>query len=330
MTIRITNQSQISLPLAVWLLDDNYDYINEENYVSVTTLMRPIRQIILPPRIPPEKRTLDVGDFIATSLGSAIHDAIEGAWLKPDAYQRALKLLGIPEHIIDRIKINPTPEQVRDSNEIIPIYLEQRGFREIDGYNVGGKFDIVADGIVQDNKSTSVWNWIKGTRDEENVLQMSLYRWIDAARPVRRITEDYCIVNYIFTDWAKGTAKRDPSYPQSRVCSKQLPLLSLSETEQWVRNKLALIKKYQNVAEEHIPECTDEELWRSDPQFKYYSDPIKASTGGRATRNFATLAEANAFKAEKGKGVVISKPGEVKRCGYCPAFEGCSQKDKYL
>ena len=32
----------------------------------------------------------------------------------------------------------------------------------------------------------------------------------------------------------------------------------------------------------------------------------------------------------QGKGVVITKPGEVKRCGYCPGFEACTQKDAYL
>jgi hypothetical protein len=325
---RITNQADISLPLAVWLVTDNYDYINEENYVSVTTLMKPLRQIILPSRVPIEKRELDVQDLIASSLGNAIHDAIEHSWLTN--YERALKLLGYPQQVIDRVKINPSPDQIQADPNIIPVYLEQRGFRDIDGYKIGGKFDLVAEGIVQDFKSTSVWTVVKGNRDEEYALQMSLYRWIDAARPVRRITEDYGIVNHIFTDWSKMAA-RNPDYPQRRVQSKNIPLLSLDETENWIRNRLALIRKYQNVAEEHIPECTDEDLWRSEPQFKYYSDPIKAMTpGSRCTRNFPSLSEANAFKAEKGKGVVITVPGEPKRCGYCPAYEACTQKDKYL
>lgn len=324
---QITNETDISLPLAVWLVTDNYDCINEENYISVTTLMRPIRQIILPSRIPAEQRKLDVSDLIASSLGTAIHDAIEHSW--STNYERALKTLGYPQHIIDRVKINPTPEQVRASNEIIPVYLEQRGFRDLDGFKIGGKFDLVAEGICQDFKSTSVWTYVKGNRDDEHTLQMSLYRWIDAARPVRRITEDFGIVNYIFTDWQKMMANKG-DYPSQRVVSKQIPLMSLDETEQWIRNRLMLIRKYQNVAEEHIPECTDEDLWRSEPQFKYFSDPVKAMTGGRATRNFPTLAEANAFLAEKGKGVIITVPGVPKRCGYCPAYEACSQKDRYL
>jgi hypothetical protein len=326
---RITNRADISLPLAVWLVTDNYDFINDANYISVTTLMKPLRQIILPSRVPVEKREFDIEELIASRLGTSIHDSIEHAWR--NNHERALKALGYPDNVIERVKINPSPEDVRASNEIIPVYIEQRGFREIDGYRIGGKFDIVADGIVQDFKSTSVWTVVKGNRDAEYALQMSLYRWIDAARPVRRITEDYGIINHIFTDWSKMQAK-NPDYPKRRVQSKIIPLLSLEETEQWIRSRIALIKKYQNVPEQNIPECTDEDLWRSEPQFKYFTDPIKAMTpGARCTRNFSTLADANYHKAEKGgKGVIITVPGEPKRCGYCPAFEACTQKDKYL
>lgn len=67
-----------------------------------------------------------------------------------------------------------------------------------------------------------------------------------------------------------------------------------------------------------IYHCTDEELWRSDPQYKYYTDPTK--TSGRST-NFDNLADAHRHLAEKGgKGVIITKPGEPKACAYCPAF----------
>ena len=47
-------------------------------------------------------------------------------------------------------------------------------------------------------------------------------------------------------------------------------------------------------------------------------------------RNFDNLAEANAFKNEKGKGVVVTKLGEPKACEYCPAFDICKQKDAYF
>ena len=321
----ITNDANISLALAVWLLHDEYDYIDEENYISVTGLMKPLRQIVLPNRVPAEKRIMDVQDFIASALGKSIHDSIEKAWVKNPEHK--LKTLGIPDHIIERVKVNPTLEEVRASNEIIAIYLEQRAIRSFQGYRIGGKFDMVAEGVVQDNKSTSAFAWAAGTRDDDHILQLSLYRWIDAQQEHRKITEDFGMINYIFTDWSKMMARQNPKYPQKRVESKRLELLSIAETERWVTNKLTEIQKYKEMPENQIPHCTDEELWRSDPQFKYYADPAK--TAGRSTKNFSSLAEANLHLSQQGKGIVITKPGEPKRCGYCSAFEACTQKDQY-
>lgn len=325
----ITNVGDISLPLAVWLVHDDYDYVTEDNYISVTGLMKPIRQIILPSRVPPEKRTLDVQDLIASSLGHAIHDSIEKAWTK--GYAVNLLKLGYPQHIVDMIRINPSDEEYA-AGGIIPVFMEQRALRPFGGRNIGGKFDLVADGIVQDNKSTSAFAWAGGTRDDDHILQMSLYRWLDAYREKQglkpRITEDYGLINYIFTDWSKMMARNSSTYPQQRVISKPLELLSLSETERWVVNKLAEIDKWHDAPETEIPHCTDTELWRSDPKFSYFSDPLKVT--GRATKNFPTLQEANQFMAEKGKGVVVTRPGEPKRCNYCAAFDACTQKDAYL
>lgn len=326
---RITNVGGISLALAVWILHDEYDYIDEENYISVTGLMKPLRQIILPQRIPPEKRVLDVQDFTASALGKAIHDSVEKAWLKDP--ESKLRKLGIPEAVISRVMVNPSPEAVLSNPDLIAIYLEQRAFRSFRGYTIGGKFDMVAEGIVQDNKSTSAFAWTGGNRDNDHRLQLSLYRWLDAGQKHRRITEDYGIINYVFTDWSKMMARNNPQYPQKRVEQKQLNLLSVEETERYVINKLALIDQYMNVPEDQIPHCTDEELWRSEPKYKYFSDPAKAAIpGSRSTKNFDSLSEANLHLSQMGKGTVLTVPGEVKRCGYCPAFEGCSQKDQYL
>ena len=103
--------------------------------------------------------------------------------------------------------------------------------------------------------------------------------------------------------------------------------MSLADTNAWIRAKLAQIVKHYKTPEKELPECTPEELWMSDPKFKYYSDPTK--TAGRSTRNFDTLAEAQAFMAEKGKGTIITVPGTPKRCDYCAAYPICTQKDKY-
>jgi hypothetical protein len=326
----ITNKSDISLALAVWLLHDEYDHItNKGKYISVTSAMKPLRHILLPRRMDPSDNLIDVEDFIAKSMGHALHDSVEKAWTH--GYARSLRLLGYPDSLIERIRINPTDDEASSwggNSSIIPIYIEQRLFREIDGWTVGGKFDFITDGIIQDQKSTSAYSWLLGSRDNDYQLQMSLYRWLDAGQPLRKITEDFGRINFIFTDWQKMQAKSNPNYPQKKVEFKEISLLSLDETEAWLRAKLSLIDKYKDTPEEKLPECSEEELWRSETIYKYYSDPTK--TSGRSTKNFDDLTEAMAMQATKGKGIVKTVPGEPKRCGYCEAFTICSQKDRYF
>ena len=336
----ITNRNDIPVGLAVWLLHDEYDYINEPNYISVTSLMKPLRHIILPPRVPKELQQSDVEDFVARALGHSLHDSIEKAWHK--GYKRSLKLMGYPDSAIDRIMINPTSEQLASIENPIPVYLEQRAFRKINIngviYTIGGKFDMAADYILHDNKSTSAFTWLYGTRDDEHKLQGSLYKWLDndgymdaaCTQPIvaHRIQEEFIRINYIFTDWQKISAKQNPKYPQSRILYKDIPLMSDAEIEAWVKWKIGLVEQYKNIPEHQLPECTDEELWRSAPVYKYYADQTK--TDGKSTKNFDNPAEARQHVADKGKGVVITVPGEVKRCGYCSAFPVCSQKDRYF
>lgn len=322
----ITNNSNISLEMAVWLLLDEYDHIDEPNYISATGLMKPIRHIILPARIPEGKRIVpDVADLIASAMGNAFHAGIEKAW-KDGRHKRALRLLGFPQAVINRVLVNPTPEELAAIKDPIPVYIEQRAFRQIDGYTIGGKFDLVCEGRVTDTKSTSVYAWILGGRDEDFILQASFYRWLNPDK----ITEDYCRINFIFTDWQKRDAMSREGYPERRVMHRDFPLMSIEETENWIRNKLALITKHQNTPEPGLPRCTPEELWMSAPKYRYFSDPAKATQpGARSTKNFDDLAEANAFLREKGKGTVITVPGAPKRCGYCQAFPICTQKDEY-
>jgi hypothetical protein len=324
----ITNTADVSLALAVWLVHDDYDYINTPNYVSATSLMKPLRQIILSPQVDNSATPPDVTDFIARAMGSSLHASIEKVWTQH--YTRSLKLLGYPEAVIKRIVINPEDSFIDQNPNAIPIYIEQRAHREFKEFVIGGKFDMVTEGLLQDTKSTSVFVWMNGERRfAEHQLQGSIYRWIDSVQPRPKITEDYIRINYIFTDWQKALARYKPEYPQHRVAYKEIPLLSLQETEDWIASRLALIQKYKNQPEEKLPECTDEELWRGDTRYKYYSNPEKID--GRSTRNFDSMADARAYQTEKGgRGTIVIEPGEPKRCSYCPVFNICSQKDRYF
>ena len=116
---QITNNQDIALPLAIWLLNDEYDYINDPNYISVTTLMKPLKQIVLAKRVPKESKSFDLADLIASRLGTALHDSMEKAI--NTNMPKALRMLGYPQEVIDRVLVNPTPEQVSLVQEPIPM-----------------------------------------------------------------------------------------------------------------------------------------------------------------------------------------------------------------
>jgi len=325
--MKITNENDIPLGLAVWLLYDDYDLLSLRNYISVTQLMKPTRAIVLSRRLPWEDRTMDLVDLIPSALGRSTHAGVEKAWT--EGYKPALKALGYPDKVIKNIRINPTPEEIQDPN-LIPIYLEQRATKEITvngtTYIVGGKFDQIISGILHDVKTTSAWSWVYGGRDEDYILQGSMYRWLNP----QIVEEDILRINFIFTDWQKSLSKTSKGYPASRIQSKDYQLLSLQETEDWITRKIKHIQQEQDKDQFTLVRCTDSELWKSDAKYKYYRDPTTVKTGGKSTKNFDTKAAADQYLLEKSIGVVITVPGEVKRCAYCDAYDICRQKDEYI
>lgn len=324
--MKITNNSGFRLPIAVWLLHDNYDYINDENYISATSLLRPIKQIILAKRVLAEDKAMDLAERVSASMGNALHDSIQSAWENPEGRAKALRQLGYPDQVIDRVVVNPSKEHIEANPDCIPVWIEHRMFRKINGFIIGGKLDFSAEGMLDDFKSTSVYTYLKNRKDTDYQLQGSIYRWLDP----ELIKDEFIHINFIFTDWQKFMSYNDPDYPKDRIKEHVVKLLSLDQTEKFISDKLNQIVTYWNSPEEEIPECTDEDLWRSDPQYKYYSDPQKANDPkARSSKNFDNLNEANAHMAEKGKGIIKVVPGEVKACQYCPAYLVCKQKDQY-
>lgn len=311
----IANNKNIPFVLQVWLAADNYDYQVGDKYLSATTLLRSPRQIILERRVDTSGLTADIEDSIARTMGNAIHEGIESAWMHN--LPQSLKVLG-QESIKDMFTVNPKPEE--DLTNKIPIYIEQRTSKEIDGFTIGGKFDFVADGVLHDFKTTSVYSYIHGDRVKEYKLQGSIYRWLNQDK----IKNDFIRICYIFTDWSKAEASRNPEYPQCRCLAKEYELLSVADTEQWIKNKLAVLSKYWDSPDSEIPECTDEELWLTPTQYKYYTNPENT----RATKNFDVYGDAIAFQRSKGKGVVITVPGAPQHCSYCSAAPICQQRKR--
>lgn len=315
-----SNLTNLPLPIAAWLARDTYD--RSEAGLSATTLMKSVRQTILTKRLPPGEGTVDVSGMIKSRIGTAIHDAIEATWVGEDL-SNTLTGLGIPQKAINRIKVNHNPNTF--TGPTIPIYLEKRSSRMVKGLKITGKFDFIADGRVFDFKTTSTFAWTSGRKDEDYILQGSIYRWLNPDI----ITDDRMSIIFIFMDWNKNRylSSRD-TYPPSQIVSREFELLPEATVQRFVENKVQRLIDCENLPEPELPLCTDKELWRKPDTFKYYSNP--ASTG-KSQKNFDTDYEAQQYFVEKGsKGRIDTVKGGVTACLYCSAFTLCSQKDDLI
>lgn len=336
MTI-FNKDSDIPISAAVWLTHDEYDYIDQDNYISVTSLLKPVKQSILAYRVRTnplyKNKSYDLISFYSSRMGNAIHNSIEYAW-KTHA-QRGLAYLGFPDSIINNLyqitkEEETTPESIkalRDQGKII-MAQEMRMFKNLGKYLIGGKADFIFDGMVEDFKSVRVYAFNDLIRLEKERMQISIYRWLNPEliyQPIGRITQ-------IYIDWMKSKARMS-DHPSKPIISHVYDLYSFTEVEKFLKEKITMLEDLMDKPESEMPRCKAEDLWQGPSVYKYYKDASKAGKpGSRSTKNFDDAAEAHRYKATKGKdqGIILTVPGTVKACAYCAGFEMCSQKDEYI
>lgn len=310
--MKLTNNTGIPLALAVWLATDEYAHVADKNYISATSLLKPTKSIVLSANTT-EKSGVDISELVQSKMGTALHSSLEAAWTGGKVH-KTMELLGYPQELINNLKINP--ETVKEGD--IPIYLERRTNKVIDGWTLSGQFDFVADGAVYDLKSTGTYSYIAQSNKDKYIQQGSIYRWLNPDI----ITSDVLTILYIFTDWSAAKAKQETDYPKSRLLQQKFPLMSLQETEQFIKTKLQQINAGL-ASPESLPDCTPEELWMKPSVFKYYKNPEKMD---RSTKNFDTYWEANQRMAEDGNvGKIVEVKSEAVFCRYCAASAVCPQ-----
>lgn len=334
--MQFTNENKIGLSTAVFLAHDDYDYDGRPNAISATGLLKSVRQAVLSQRVESKIQSMDISQLMNSSLGTAVHDAVEKAWSDGN-YKKAMRKLGYKQKTIDRIVVNhgyhkvdgkwvvdPNAKPMPDN--AIPVYMEIRTEKEVDGIIITGKYDFIGDGELEDHKTTGVFTYIKKSNDEKYRLQGSIYRWLNE----KIVTSDRMLINYTFTDWSRLNAMIDRSkgYPPFRMMSVPFTLMSLEETDTWIRNKIHALKSNINKDEADLPMCTAEELWQDATTYKYYKNPASKE---RSTKNFDNFAEAQQRLIKDGAtGVIDIVPGKAKACLYCAAAPGCSQAKQLI
>lgn len=319
---KLTNVTNIPLSLAVWLAYDNYDYNSDPNTISVTTLLKPIKEIVLARQNNQQQKEGDISSLVSSGMGQALHTAIESVWEKKERVVNSLIRLGYPESVANKILINPSKEELYDG--CIPVYMEQRVDKQVGKYKVSGKLDFTIEGRLEDFKSTGTYTYMKQSNTEKFKIQGSMYRWLNP----EIITEDIMAIQYLFTDWSKLESIKNKSYPQQRLLEQKITLWSIDETDRWVKNRLALIDQYQNATQDQIPECTEQDLWIDPPVWKYYKDPNKTT---RSTKNFDKEHEAyDRLHTDGSVGIVKKVESKVKKCKYCSVQSLCDQAKGYI
>lgn len=292
--MKFTNKFNLPAYLVDWLKNDDYDYNHDPLTISATSLLKPTRASILTDRHV-EALEIDVSDLIASRYGNAIHDSIE------------------------RIETPGVSKEKRVSRTI-----------EVAGvtFTVTGKYDLlVQEGDshrIRDIKTTSVWAFIYGGKDEDYRGQLSIYRWLLSDKMK---VEPTAYIDFFFTDWQSSKARNEADYPKRRINpGYKIDLLSLEDTEAMIRTKLAELVKYASVEDDELPFCTKKELWAEDDTYAVYKIGNK-----RATKVCDSEQQAEAYKLNnKINGFIQHRKGKVKRCKYCSAAPWCNQFTELL
>lgn len=289
--MKITNKRNLPQYILDWLATDNYDYNTDPLVLSTTSLMRPIRIQILTTRHA-KNAEVDAVELIASRFGNAIHDSLER--IKTEGYTK-----------------------------------EQRVKRTLDingkVYTVTGKYDVlekVSDTKfrLRDIKTTSVWSYIHGKKDEVYTEQLSIYRWL-LSQTVEVL--DVAMIDFFFTDWQSQKAKTEADYPDYRIkAGYEVPLWSPEKTEAYVKNKLLVLEEHLSTEDDRLPFCTPEDLWAQPNVFAVHKKGNK-----KATKLCVTKDEAENYIVDKklNDSYVVYRPGKVRRCKYCSAAPFCNQ-----
>lgn len=320
---KLTNNTKIPLPVAVWVASNTYDFKHNPKALSATDFNRSIRQLVLRNRLPENHiNELDISTMIKSKMGTAIHDAIESVWLNDELRNETLEVLGVDPRLINNIVVNPPVNEIKDGQ--VPVYMEQRKSIEIDGYSISGKFDFVVNGELCDFKTTGTWKWNKlDDADKDYQTQGSIYKLIHNDI----IDKDEMHIIFIFTDFMQGRAVSE-SYPPSQCVDHKVKLLDELETTEMIKGVINQLEEYKDAPEEELPDCTAEQLWQSKPTYKYYKNPLKTSRATKTSSNYYELEQK--LKEDGSVGVIHTVHSEARACHTCNVASLCSQRNRLI
>jgi len=285
--LKITNK--FNVPATLMALASNDHYSKGESDYSVTEILSPPRVNRLRHKHYAEMES-DVSEMIWMLLGTALHVVAE--------------------------------RSVVDGHT-----NEERLFLTVDDIILSGAIDLQRndhDGtVITDYKFTSAWSLMNDK--PEWIQQQNIYRYI--YEKVKKTPVKGLQICAFIRDFSRRKAQSDASYPQATIQIVEIPMWTMSQTEEFIRTRIDLHRESKVNADwdEELPLCSEEERWMRDTTYA-----VKKEGRKTAVRVFDTDAEAQELLATmtaKDKAFIEVRKGEAVRCtgNYCGVSKWCSQ-----
>lgn len=274
-----TNKTGLPQPIVDVITQE--DYVAADNEFRVTSLIKGLKQTILERRHDDEIE-VDVSDLQDALWGTAIHYILENSQER--------------EHLIkeDRLKA------------------------EIDGITISGKPDLYNSKTktLTDYKTAKVWKFIFNDFVDWQ-QQLKIYSWLLSKNGMEVQRAE--IVG-ILKDFSKLDVRRKQGYPQCGMPTVSMDITPemIQETEQWLKERVRLLKGYLALPDDEIPECEPDERWANDSKFAVMKKGRKS-----ALRLFDLEEDALDYLETAGD-YIEYRAGIDPRCmDYCPAKQFC-------
>ena len=272
------------------------DYTQDEKRYSVTALLKGTREAILEKRHGNEIEQ-DVSDMIWLLFGQAVHSILEQQ--EEEGHELKETKLTMPI----------TVEGKSDIGEYAPVE-----------YTLSGIFDLynAKEKKITDYKTCSVWKVIYNDYTDWQ-KQLLIYAYM-----MRYTGFDVNCgeIVAIMKDHSKSKAKYDSNYPQYpvKVIRFDFTEQDFEDIESFLLDKFNEIHSCENLSDEELPLCSQEERYNSGDKFAVMKKRKK-----RALRVLDTKDDAEIWMNDNGGDYIETRPGEDKKCAeYCNVAPFCS------
>lgn len=290
--MKVTNKLGLPQPF-VDAVTREYSY--KEKQYSATAILKGSMQTILERRYDDEIE-VDVSDMVWLIFGTAVHSVLENG--------------------------KETDSQLKENKIVI----------DINDYKLSGIFDLydAKTKTVTDYKTGTVWKVMFNEWDDYR-KQLLIYAYM--LKTIGFECEHGEIV-MLLKDHSKTKASTDASYPPNSVHIQHFDFTQkdFEEIEQFIFAKFEELKRCEQLSDDELPPCTDEERWHKGDKWAVMKQGRKT-----AIKLCDSEAEAQSYIEQKeldNKHFIEFREGKDGKCAdycnvskWCPFYQAKLKKD---